>query len=44
MGDTWKQLRELSMVKKVLLVGLLVAAVAIGILLAWIGFSAESVQ
>ena len=44
MGEAWKQLRGLSAAKKILLVVLLLAAVAIGIVLAWIGFSPESVQ
>jgi len=43
-GEAWKQLRELSAAKKILFVVLLLAAVAIGIVLTWIGFTPESVQ
>ena len=40
-SETWKQIKELSAAKKLLLVGLLVAAVAVGIALAALGLSPE---
>ena len=44
MGEAWKQLRELSPAKKLLLVALIVAAIAIGIVLAWLGFTPETAR
>lgn len=41
MGEMWRQLGELSAAKKILLVALVFAAVAIGVLLAWLGFTPE---
>ncbi len=42
MSETWRQIKELSAAKKLLLAVLLVAAIAVGIVLAALGLSPES--